>query len=92
VTLLIYTKRNISVELHSKNMRFWHSYMFIGRLHTTPNILFVNFLITRRESLYVHVNVSQQFGSFMIHDFITYMRDMQLKILSSEKYLGFLIH
>jgi len=73
-------------------MSFWHSYICLGRHHATPDILFANFLITRYDSNYVHVNVRYQFGSFMTHNFISHMRNTQLKTLSSEKYLGFLIN
>ena len=58
----------------------------------TPDTLFVNFLITRHDCIYVHANVGYQFGSFMIHNIISHMRNTQLKILSSEKNLGFLIN
>jgi hypothetical protein len=73
-------------------MKFCHSYICIGRHHTTPDILFVNFLIIKYDNIYVHVNVRYQIGSFMIHNFISHMRIMQLKILSSEKVLGLLIN
>jgi len=49
------------------------------------DVLFVTFLITRHDSVYVHVNVRYQFGSFMIHNFISHTRNMQLKILSSGR-------
>jgi len=45
----------------------------------TPGIIFVNFLLTRQDSFYVHINVSYQFGSFVIEDIISHMRNMQLK-------------
>ena len=73
-------------------MRFWHSYTYIGRHNATPDILFVNFLITSHDNVYVHVNVRYQFGSFMIHNFFSHIRNMQLKNLSSENDLGLLIN
>ena len=56
------------------------------------DVLLVNFLITRHGSVYVHVNVGYQFGSFMIHNFISHMRNLQLKILSSGKDVCLLIN
>jgi hypothetical protein len=46
----------------------------------------------KHDNIYVHVNVRNKFGSFIIHNFISHIRNKQLKILSSEKDLGLLIN
>ena len=92
VTFPNYTQRYISLEIHFKYMKFCHSYICIGRHHTTPDILFVNFVIKKHDNIYVHINVRNQFGSFIIHNFISHIRNTRFRLLSSENNLGLLIN